>query len=135
MERINTYPIDHVFRLLYSSTDKRIIIDGCSVKRTSQRYSLFRKSTVCVKCGLKATHFALERHNPEIDLTYHFNLYAKTDDGDILFTKDHILPKSKGGKNAMSNYQVMCTKCNGDKGNKIDTVETLKNGINEKQIL
>ena len=31
---------------------------------------------------------------------------------EILFTKDHITPRSKGGKNHISNYQTMCSKCN-----------------------
>ena len=33
-------------------------------------------------------------------------------------TKDHIIPKSKGGKNELSNYQTMCTYCNNEKADK-----------------
>lgn len=35
-------------------------------------------------------------------------------------TIDHILPKSKGGPNELSNYQMLCTVCNRNKGNKIE---------------
>lgn len=34
-------------------------------------------------------------------------------------TIDHILPKSKGGKNNIKNYQPMCKKCNLEKSDKI----------------
>lgn len=33
---------------------------------------------------------------------------------------DHIIPVSKGGKTVASNLRVLCSKCNGWKGNKFD---------------
>ena len=34
-------------------------------------------------------------------------------------TKDHIIPKSKGGKDSLKNLQPMCIRCNEAKGSKI----------------
>lgn len=36
------------------------------------------------------------------------------------FTVDHILPLSRGGKNNVSNYQILCDCCNKFKGNKTE---------------
>lgn len=48
-------------------------------------------------------------------------LYAVDDNGDeILMTKDHIIPRSKGGIDDISNYQTMCKLCNEAKGNKLE---------------
>ena len=90
---------------------------GHLVKMDSLRYQLFAtKGLKCVRCGFEGTFFCLERNanatgnNPQ---RYHFNLYGLEPDGAWrLVTKDHIIPASKGGKDKLSNMQVMCTKCN-----------------------
>jgi 5-methylcytosine-specific restriction endonuclease McrA len=95
---------------------------GVSVKTTSQRYAVFQKNIACCKCGIKGKFLAVEKNVPShISSNYHFNLYAVDDDGnEVLMTKDHIHPKSKGGKNILDNYQTMCQKCNIEKGNTIE---------------
>jgi len=87
------------------------------VKKTSQRYKLFHKNEqVCVTCGISSSVWALQR---SVSLgRYHLNLYGINKKGEyVLFTKDHIVPKSKGGKDIMENYQIMCEHCNSKKGN------------------
>ncbi len=92
-------------------------IQGVKVKITSERYRLFKESRVCVKCGIEGKFLAVEKFLEEIK-NYHINMYGISEDGqEVLMTKDHIIPKSKGGKNHHSNYQTMCTKCNINKGN------------------
>ena len=94
---------------------KYMTIAGHIVKGVSARYSLFKKKgTVCVTCGLEADYFKVERF-PN-DNGFHLNLYGIDHEGDeVLFTKDHIIPKAKGGKNNQENYQTMCSPCNFEK--------------------
>ena len=102
--------------------------DGKRVNMSSQRYQLFAtKGLSCVCCGITGSFFSLDESShiqkgaEEPILGYHFNLIALDDDGnEVLMTKDHILPKSKGGKDYLSNYQTMCVLCNLKKANNID---------------
>ncbi len=90
--------------------------NGYDVDMGSQRYKVFRDDTTCVGCGLIGTHMVLQQKlklNPDENNTRaHFNLYAIKDGEWILFTKDHIFPKSKGGGNTLQNYVTMCYDCN-----------------------
>jgi len=105
-----------------------VIIDGkhviIPVTMESHRYQLFaEKGIVCEKCGLKGIRFALERHR-DVPNKYHFNLYGITKYGEeVMLTKDHIIPRSKGGRNNLNNYQTLCVKCNSKKSDSVQNVK------------
>ena len=94
------------------------------VNSVSQRYTLFKKHRCCAVCGIEGTIMALESHKKHS--RPHFNMYAISNGHEILMTKDHIKPKSKGGSNNMKNYQTMCEQCNTRKGNRDITIEELR---------
>ncbi len=100
--------------------DSKVELDGDIIKGNSQRYqTFFTKGMKCVCCGIEGKYFAKEKH--EKDISYHLNLYGIDNNGqEVLITKDHIIPKSKGGKDELENYQTMCVICNQLKGNKIE---------------
>lgn len=115
------FPVFPLLNTLSGSSSGKIYkkFNGKLVKITSPRYGVFKKSTHCVECGIEGKILAAEKTDPKSD-KYHFNLYAIRADGkEILMTKDHIVPKSKGGPNTMNNYQTMCERCNSRKGNNI----------------
>lgn len=83
------------------------------VNSESLRLRTFKNSgIVCAECGITATHWVLTFDQKL--LKPHLNLMC----GDILFTHDHIIPRSKGGKNYLSNTQTMCYPCNSKLGSK-----------------
>jgi 5-methylcytosine-specific restriction endonuclease McrA len=135
-KRISTYTIDEVFSLINHGVNwddtrckPEIILNRLKVKLRSDRYHTFiTKGIICEDCGIKGSFFALEAHKEDIEKfnRAHFNLYAKNDKGEeILMTKDHIIPKSKGGKDHISNYRTLCCICNVKKSN---TAKEIING-------
>ncbi len=100
---------------------KKVQFGKYMVKMQSQRYKLFSKNHVCVKCGLKGEYYTLEYQTYSDNQNQpHFNLYGVKDGLEIMLTKDHIQPKSKEGKNNLKNYQTMCIICNQEKGNNVN---------------
>jgi 5-methylcytosine-specific restriction endonuclease McrA len=86
-----------------------------SVRMNSERYFVFKRNHKCVACGLEGSKMILDI-NPG-DQSPHFNLYAEENGRLVLMTKDHVLAKSKGGNDELSNYCTCCCICNNLKGN------------------
>lgn len=124
MLRIAAYTPADVFHAMDSANSgKAVLPDGRTFKKNSPRMVLFKtKGTRCVSCGIEGTTFILETQSKEV--TPHLNLYAVDDAGGlILMTKDHHQPRSRGGDNALSNYNTMCAPCNTFKADKLPTPE------------
>jgi 5-methylcytosine-specific restriction endonuclease McrA len=90
---------DRISREKISDEHKKIkiSIDETKFVRAGMRWQVFERDDFkCVACGRSAK------------------------DGAILHV-DHIVPRSKGGKNEMDNYQTLCHLCNIGKSNKSQT--------------
>lgn len=113
------YSLETIFADIDKNEKHKLSSSGKQFKLTSVRIKLFRtKGADCVTCGIKGKIFRLETH--DVSINPHLNLYAENEEGElILMTKDHIIPKSKGGPNELQNYQPMCTKCNNAKADKM----------------
>lgn len=119
MIRLKEYTVDEVFTAIETAGRSAAFLpDGTKFRKNSARIQLFHtKGVTCVTCGREGNLFSLETQSE--DVPPHLNLYAVEDGKYILMTKDHIHPKSKGGANALHNYQTMCAPCNGEKADKL----------------
>lgn len=104
--------------VLFEPEDKKamVVINGDKIKGNSQRFqTFFTKGLKCACCGIEGKYFGKEKDFNAA--RYHLNLYALDESGnEVLMTKDHIVPRSKGGASKLYNYQTMCVKCNIAKG-------------------
>ena len=100
-----------------------VMINGDKIKGNSQRFqTFFTKGLKCACCGIEGKYFGKDKTFS--DVRYHLNLYALDESGnEVLMTKDHIIPRSKGGANHISNYQTMCERCNQEKRNDIENTK------------
>lgn len=122
MERKETYPLEAVFPRIvdFMIPDKKakVDFDGDMIRMNSRRLHAFRRdNAVCQGCGLRGAFFAKERmRNSEV---YHLSLYGiDTQGNEVLFTRDHVLPHSRGGHGELDNLQTLCYRCNEAKGNR-----------------
>jgi 5-methylcytosine-specific restriction endonuclease McrA len=118
-----TYGVEEFLNIIKEARANKqgdVSFEGDMVKTNSDRYTTFiEKGVVCCECGLEGKFFAKERTGNVG--RYHFNLYAIDKNGDeVLMTKDHIYPVSKGRANHISNYRTMCKVCNERKADKVE---------------
>ena len=118
VETIATYPAEDILKHVEENAVLRVKVGSKTfmVKLSSVRLRTFKKSTECVCCGRQGTIMGLDL--PIGQTRPHFNLYCLEDGAKVLMTKDHIIPKARGGKNHISNMQTMCQQCNVSKGDK-----------------
>jgi hypothetical protein len=123
-ERVATYDVQYIMPMVMDMPARigkahKVLFRDMPVNMANDRLRTFLHSgTKCVECGLEGEFFALERFCDTDD--YHLNLYGIRNGKEVLFTKDHIVPRSKGGPSQLDNYQTMCSYCNGQKGNGIE---------------
>jgi 5-methylcytosine-specific restriction endonuclease McrA len=136
---IRTFGVDEILDLVSSNDSKKeFVVDHKSyyVKMNSDRYLVFKNNKKCAACSLEGTKMILDL-NPG-DNSPHFNLYGEEKGKLVLMTKDHIIPKSKGGQDVLSNYQTSCFLCNNLKADydlTYDQVRELRDLVkNEKKL-
>lgn len=100
------------------------------VKVSSLRLECMMRNSKCVSCGLPGGIWLLQAHHcyikdgqVQLRETPHLNLYAVNDDNElVLMTRDHIIPRAKGGLDEMNNLQTMCQPCNQIKADNLPRV-------------
>lgn len=130
---LRRFQIAEIHEMIIAGNNKlEFQIDGENYRcwLDSIRLKLFSlKGICCVKCGRKGKYYLAEFNgNPHPCL----NLYAS---GQILMTKDHIFPRSKGGSDRIDNLETMCARCNSKKSDTIEErVYSVKNFHTKKAV-
>ena len=122
IDRKELYSVEFILSIIRSGVES-VVLDGDTIRLTSLKYALFlEKGVECVSCSLVGMFFAKERDEGDKRdsfNSYYLSLYGLTPEGEeVLITKDHVQPRSRGGEDAVSNMQTMCVICNHRKGNK-----------------
>lgn len=95
---------------------KRILADR-NYKNKSLKF--FRHNgTKCNQCGVQGSMFIYERP-VKGHQTFAYCLYAQRGNQVVRMTADHIIPRSKKGRNDPGNLQVLCAHCNSAKGSRL----------------
>jgi 5-methylcytosine-specific restriction endonuclease McrA len=128
------YSIKEIFQLL---EEKDLIPDPIIYSKKDYQDSKTRIKIIkqlierdgckCQECSKKPTYFAMGKDNAGY---WHLDLYSKVDNEHYMYTIDHIHPKSKGGKNHIDNYQLLCKVCNEDKSD--TTTKTIKKSAKDE---
>jgi hypothetical protein len=82
----------------------------------SLRWDIFKQFPFCVFCETNMTHVIVwqeDKGNRQI----HVDAAGLYNDQWVMFTIDHHIPRSNGGKNTRDNLQPACASCNNKKGN------------------
>jgi len=117
MKHLASFSLEEVLPYITSHLSKKTYHVGnksYEVRMNSQRYFVFKSSPFCASCGVEGVKMILDLNYG--DLSPHFNLYAEENGRLLLMSKDHIIPKSKGGADKLDNYVTMCSVCNNLKG-------------------
>lgn len=120
------YSIEEVFSLIKEDIiPDRIVYHEKDFKDSLKRANIInqlinRDGLKCMHCEKVPEYFALAKDNGG---RWHLDLYSDFDNIPYMYTIDHIHPKSKGGKNSLENYQILCKHCNEIKGDKVDGEE------------
>jgi hypothetical protein len=141
------YHFDYIYPLIGKGKPKIELeanYNVFKVKVSSDRLECFKRNHKCVSCKCIGSVFLLQSHivgsshsvnclidncewcairqnrnqSPGMMAAPHLNMYhVGARGGLVLMTKDHIIPRSKGGSDHIDNLQTMCSKCNSKKGN------------------
>jgi len=118
------YSIEEIEDKIKSNPEEKFFLDeevtDRKIKlRRANYYAEIGYECVNPECGTVGDRYIL---GTAADGAIHLDLYGIDKDGDLhMITIDHIHPKSKGGRNHVSNYQAMCKVCNEKKADNIET--------------
>lgn len=95
-------------------TLRRVTLRGITFSAASDTVDCVKRNQTCSECGVTGNVWVVLKNNDEKTMEIpSLHLFHKTHNNKyVLMTKDHLVPRSLGGKDSRTNYQTMCTLCN-----------------------
>ena len=97
--------------------------------KTSLVYRLIKRTEKyeCASCGAKAKYFGFAYHKNQHDVAVPMFVTECANTGrKSILTFDHVIPKSFGGSNSLTNGEVLCEHCNRTKSNNYTISEMIQ---------
>ena len=115
--------LEEGYQILEQPTKHDRLVRGKRVDRPSG-WALFHhmkgQPIRCHFCGCQADQWVSEKGRKDHLGHPVLNLYATTTDGRVvMMTRDHIIPKSLGGVDAVANLRPACGPCNEERSNDV----------------
>jgi len=121
------------YQILSAESKEDRLLRGRKASRPSG-WNLFKamegQKICCRFCGIEADRWILEKGRRDHQSPPVLNLYG----GTRLMTRDHLIPKSLGGTDAVANLAPACAPCNEARGNKV-TDEDIQFAIAHPQLI
>lgn len=125
---LKQYSLEEISQLIkQNAAPKLFTINGITyrVKVGTDRLMVLNRTPYCVQCGLKGNAWLLQQQAQHADrMVAQLNLWYVdpiNPSTNCLMTIDHVIPRSKGGSDHISNLQTMCVEDNLKKAALVDT--------------
>ena len=106
------YKVEEIIPLIFEAVLKKKKLlqlpSGKKVRLSRTLKTFHHWGVICAKCGLEGVVF----QEVKCDKKIHLRLFGIKNGHEIMMTRDHIIPYSKGGSNNFINMQTMCYICN-----------------------
>ncbi len=109
---VRVSPSVELSRVPWSKGIEMILTNASGISKTDLM-ALCLNEDCCQHCGLKGEFFSVQSQDGSVTMIPYGFL-----NGVVMLNKDHIIPKKRGGKDRMSNYQLLCQPCNLKKGSR-----------------
>lgn len=135
LARLKEYKLEELDFIKKLEPEGITTIDSYKIVVTNRLLTLLNSQT-CTGCGLVANKIYMETFPDSTGRSKaaHFNFYYVKGREERLFTRDHIIPKSKSNLlpkginvDSIQNSQTMCNTCNQSKSNNIEFPPKLPN--------
>lgn len=115
--------LDEGYQVLEEPVRHDRLVRGKQVDRPSG-WALFHhlkgQPIRCHFCGCQADRWVSEKGRRDRIGHPVLNLFAVKDGKVVLMTRDHIIPRSLGGVDAVANLRPACAPCNEDRSNEVN---------------